>query len=450
MIYRPANSRYYFVRWKFRGKLIRRSTRETSRKAARAAELRMRTEFNAEQSEIDKAAALFGCDSSLLTRCPECTKLFRADRAVIAGDGQRLCHERCRKVWSERCNPVPVLQHFLTRDFLPFAKARSATKEKTLTYYRYGVARLLSDSDLASLRLDEVTSQHVTQFAARLSPLSPSTINCALRTLRHALNLAEEWGKLTRAPKIPLAKGEHQRERVLTDAEFMAYIEACSQPWRDLVLLIRFEGMRPGEAYPLRWENVLLNGHGRLILISGGKSKAARRKLPITPEVYAALKARHLEQGEPESGWIFPSDSASGHVEQGSAKNQHLKALRTLQTATDAYEHWKKSGGQGDWTRSVATRVQLQPSFVDRHADTIKAGLKAFEPYCLRHTALTRLGEAGCDAFTLAKIAGHSSITITQRYVHPQADAIERAFAKLENGAAPMLPASVTDRVTES
>jgi hypothetical protein len=31
----------------------------------------------------------------------------------------------------------------------------------------------------------------------------------------------------------------------------------------------------------------------------------------------------------------------------------------------------------------------------------------------------------------LARIAGHSSITITQRYCHPQADAIERAFLKL-------------------
>jgi hypothetical protein len=54
--------------------------------------------------------------------------------------------------------------------------------------------------------------------------------------------------------------------------------------------------------------------------------------------------------------------------------------------------------------------------------------------YCLRHTALTRLAEAGVDAFTLARIAGYSSITITQRYCHPQADAIERAFAKGENG----------------
>ena len=57
--------------------------------------------------------------------------------------------------------------------------------------------------------------------------------------------------------------------------------------------------------------------------------------------------------------------------------------------------------------------------------------LKPFPPYCLRHTALTNLAAAGCDAFTLARIAGHSSITITQRYCHPQADAIERAFSKL-------------------
>jgi len=57
--------------------------------------------------------------------------------------------------------------------------------------------------------------------------------------------------------------------------------------------------------------------------------------------------------------------------------------------------------------------------------------IKPFPAYTLRHTALTRLAEAGCDAFTLARIAGHSSITITQRYCHPQADAIERAFATL-------------------
>jgi hypothetical protein len=45
----------------------------------------------------------------------------------------------------------------------------------------------------------------------------------------------------------------------------------------------------------------------------------------------------------------------------------------------------------------------------------------------------------GVDAFTIMKIAGHSSITISQRYVHPSPESVERAFEKLEvsNALAP-------------
>ena len=32
--------------------------------------------------------------------------------------------------------------------------------------------------------------------------------------------------------------------------------------------------------------------------------------------------------------------------------------------------------------------------------------------HSLRHTFLTRFGEAGADAFTIKKVAGHSSVTI--------------------------------------
>jgi site-specific recombinase XerD len=45
---------------------------------------------------------------------------------------------------------------------------------------------------------------------------------------------------------------------------------------------------------------------------------------------------------------------------------------------------------------------------------------------------LTRLGEAGADAFSIQNIAGHSSITISTRYVHPTPERIEGAFTALE------------------
>jgi integrase len=123
-----------------------------------------------------------------------------------------------------------------------------------------------------------------------------------------------------------------------------------------------------------------------LIQIVEGKSKAARRILPMTPRVYQLLRSRHEACGCPTEGWIFPSTSKCGPFSGDAAKDQHKKAIED-------------------------------------------SGVASFVPYTLRHTSLTRLGEAaGGDVFVLARIAGHSSITVT-RYVHPQADAINRVFA---------------------
>ncbi len=266
---------------------------------------------------------------------------------------------------------------------------------------------------MGSLRLEQITSQHAAGFIARNSRLSASTMNCGLRTLRRALKLAEEWGKLERSPKVTLATGERQRERIVTEGEFLAYVQLCRQPWQDVAMLLYGSGIRPGEAYKLRWEHVLLNGTGGLIQIAEGKSRAARRFLPMVPEVYRTMKARWEMQGRPAEGWVFPAGSVSGHLEESAAKIHHARALRSLQEATVAIERCVKNARHSDWQAAVAAEAKLEMEYVCRHAETLTTGVKPFEPYCLRHTALTRLAEAGCDAFTLARITGHSSITIT-------------------------------------
>jgi hypothetical protein len=43
---------------------------------------------------------------------------------------------------------------------------------------------------------------------------------------------------------------------------------------------------------------------------------------------------------------------------------------------------------------------------------------------------LTRFGEAGADAFTIKKVAGHSSVTISERYIYPTPEGQERAFER--------------------
>jgi site-specific recombinase XerD len=54
-----------------------------------------------------------------------------------------------------------------------------------------------------------------------------------------------------------------------------------------------------------------------------------------------------------------------------------------------------------------------------------------FVLHSLRHTFGSRLGEAGADAFTIMRLMGHSTITVSQRYVHPSPEAIELAYARL-------------------
>jgi integrase len=68
-------------------------------------------------------------------------------------------------------------------------------------------------------------------------------------------------------------------------------------------------------------------------------------------------------------------------------------------------------------------RKRLQNEMRSRHARVVL--------YSLRHTFLTRLGQSGCDVWTLARIAGHASIAISSRYVHPSEDAVLDAISRL-------------------
>ena len=342
MIYKPKGRRYYRIKFRWEKKLIQKRTRAASAKVARQIEAEMRSQL---------AKGNWG---------------VLDPRPIVA---------------------PPTLGEFLKGQFLPHVEAVFAPKPNTAIYYQRGAAYLMA-CDFAKLPLPQITGQHAAFYIAQHQGRHcPGTINCGLRTLRRALNLAEQWGKLDRAPKIALAKGERQRERILTDAEIAAYLPACGQPWRDMATILLGTGLRPGEVYALRWEDVTLEARAPMLRVVAGKSRAARRELPMVPAVFAAVRNRWLEQERPSSGWLFPASTPSGHTEQGSAKNHHLKALKA-------------------------------------------SGVAPFEPYIMRHTALTNLAAAGADAFTLARIAGHSSITITQRYCHPQADAIARAFGQ--------------------
>jgi integrase len=379
--------RIYWYKFMWNGEMIRESTKQGSDKKARNIESAHRTRLSEHQKEADAARMRLDC-TEVLT-CHECEKLFNADK-VVKRDRCVFCSFKCATTWG-KARTMPMLKEFLENRFLPDAETRHKAKPATYRYYKQSCA-MIKRSTLATLRLDELTEEHAQVYAAEFRHLSPSGINRGLRTLRRAMNLAFKWNIIDKPVKVELAKGEVQRDRVLSAIELDAYLSKCQQPWRDCATILADEGMRPGEVFSLQWQHVLLSddeSESGMIQVVDGKSKAARRILPMTPAVYRILKARCIAAKMPSAGWIFPSGSKDGHLTvDGLAKAQHKKALED-------------------------------------------SGVAPFPPYTLRHTALTRLGEAsGGDVFALARIAGHSSISITQRYVHPQAETIYRVFAK--------------------
>ena len=55
------------------------------------------------------------------------------------------------------------------------------------------------------------------------------------------------------------------------------------------------------------------------------------------------------------------------------------------------------------------------------------AGIADFHFHDLRHTFATRLGDAGCNVTTIARLLGHLNIQMSMRYTHASDDTLRNA-----------------------
>ena len=72
------------------------------------------------------------------------------------------------------------------------------------------------------------------------------------------------------------------------------------------------------------------------------------------------------------------------------------------------------------------------------------ADLQGLRLHDLRHTFATRLIQGDANPFTVQRILGHSTITMTMRYVHPSEDLMREAVANLDRNFAQSLHNSET------
>jgi len=125
--------------------------------------------------------------------------------------------------------------------------------------------------------------------------------------------------------------GERRRERVITPEEEARYLAAAPEPLASIATVLADTGTRPEECFRLCWENVTwLNGRNGAMLVTHGKTAAARRVIPMTPRVRAVLGSRWEAAGKPEEGFVWPAQTRSGHVEPSSLRKQHAKAFKII------------------------------------------------------------------------------------------------------------------------
>ncbi|MCA1623847.1 MAG: site-specific integrase [Acidobacteria bacterium] len=237
-------------------------------------------------------------------------------------------------------------------------------------------------------------------------PRAIAGVNRELALLRTMLNDAVYNGLLNRSPFLN-AKGlvsladEVKRERVLTFEEENRLLEACNEfitleyerngkkirakaksnreHLKPLLIAALDTAMRSGELLKLRWHDV--DFITRTINILAFNTKTAKaRSVGMTQRVYDAL-TRIWEQS--------PKD---------------LDEL------------------------VFGIKNTVKRSFASACRD---AGIEGFHFHDCRHTAITRLIQAGLTPMEVMKISGHTQMNTFARYVNPDTNAVQRIAERL-------------------
>lgn len=261
--------------------------------------------------------------------------------------------------------------------------------------------------DINRTSLFDYKSQRLATVSKRTErPIGIATVNRELATLRRMIKIAFAEGWIVRDPFFGLSiiniADESPRERILSREEESRLLAACIREkrvvktkrygkplvmevdvdrrhLRPLIILALDTGMRRGELFKLRWDDVDFQSSS--IVVRATHTKTQRERLvPLTTRASRELRnLRFLSRDE----LVFP------------------------------FEDLKRS--------FTAVRDEV--------------GIPDLRFHDLRHTAITRMVRGGISAAEAGKIAGHSQPTTTYRYVNTDAEAINRAASVLETYA---------------
>ena len=174
---------------------------------------------------------------------------------------------------------VPTLREFARGKFADHVASTFGAKVKTPALLRNGIRALLEFESLAGARIDGITTDRITAYAGKRQRdgLAVSSINRELQVLRRMFTLAQEWTVVDKVlPKVRMLPGERHRDRVISDDEEAAYLNAAPGLLRQVATVLVDTAMRPEECFRMRWEDL----QDDAVMVQHGKTESARRRFP--------------------------------------------------------------------------------------------------------------------------------------------------------------------------
>jgi site-specific recombinase XerD len=208
--------------------------------------------------------------------------------------------------------------------------------------------------------------------AKRLSEVRPASVNRELAFLKRTYNVAIADGLLEMNPvrQVKLLQENNARVRYLTDVEEVRLRAEMAETHWSVVALALNTGLRRGELFALRWDDVDFTTS----VLTIPRTKAGHtRHLPMNAEVRGILG-------------VLESRGRSPYVLARATGNAPLDSQNLI--------------------RRVFTPALK------------RAGIEDFRWHDLRHTFASRLIMRGVDLRTVQDLLGHADVRMTLRYSH--------------------------------
>ena len=279
-------------------------------------------------------------------------------------------------------------QEWLERAEAGVIRTRSgdAYKPAAIRAYRHALdCRILPH--FAQKRLSDLSTITLQDFVDALlaDGRSPSTIRNALLPLRAIYRRAHQRGEVPVNPTLNLALPavRSSRDRVARADEAAGLLAALPAAERGLWATALYAGLRMGELQALDWADIDFDQNVIRVERSWDrqagyiepKSRAGKRRVPLTRTLRNHLLNHRLHQGTGGTGRVFPNSRDGAFTP--SVTNQRAKTA---------------------WAMAGLNRITLHEC---------------------RHTYAAYMIAAGVNPKALSTYMGHSSITITlDRYGH--------------------------------